>query len=563
MISAKWFTRRATLILGGGIIILRIARSFIGVDLTDEAQYLGQAYGLFLTGHPLRVDLLIQQLASLPVASMLPIFLRVTGNTDYLVLVGRLLHLLISGAMSIWLYTVLRGAFSKSGAIWGSLLFFVFIPFSIPQVSYNSLGAQLFALAVVKFAVASPTSRSLVITGILLGTSAIALPSVGLGVMLLLLSIPLEKGTPICQRLARVFSCAAGIFIGISVPVILLVYGGLDGKVAPLYDSLLLSKKISEVSLLQRFTTSFLELTPLWCSVAAAYLLCGILARKGPRATPIVAYGLITTLVIATILQSAPSPLWQLNAAVVTALSGITIFYSLISPTHVRFGAALAINVASAFGIASTSGNGVMNFGIGFLAAATLAVAAGLSSIRFTKVIGSINAALVLFSLFSLLRFTYRDSGLSGQLRMVSSGPYRGLMTTPERSNLIEDLTRAIRYQEPSEGPCSLLTIDSIAAPYLISRCVPTPPQLLLPCAHCYGPDRSYYIDYMSRYSIAPDIVIFTEIKQLNLYPVPWDTDPKTDELRAWVMSQQHYETCVSGKGWTLLATRCRPLPPK
>lgn len=126
--------------------ILTLLRCFYGVDPKDEAQYVGQAYMTLIGGAPFRTDLFIQQIASILLTPLLWIFISITGNSEGIVLVFRLLWWLAATTVAGVIFARLCKRVSALGAALTSSLIVCFIPFMIPSPSYNSLGVLLLTL---------------------------------------------------------------------------------------------------------------------------------------------------------------------------------------------------------------------------------------------------------------------------------------------------------------------------------------------------------------------------------------------------------------------------------
>jgi hypothetical protein len=128
------------------MIAAAYARIFFGVELTDEAQYMGQIYTVYLGGKLFFADLFFQQLGSVLFYPIFYPFFEPWGHDFPMFLLGRHLYFLMTIAGAYSFYSLLTRWLLRMNALLVSTLVIIFVPFSIPNVSYNTAGYLSFLM---------------------------------------------------------------------------------------------------------------------------------------------------------------------------------------------------------------------------------------------------------------------------------------------------------------------------------------------------------------------------------------------------------------------------------
>ena len=117
------------------------ARLFIGADFLDESYYLAVGYRSSLGDRPFIDELNLTQSFALITGPLIRVFRFATGGVEGLVLYTRCLFLLLNCIAATSVFVALRRRIDGPAALLIATTCIAFIPFNVPNLSYNSLGA--------------------------------------------------------------------------------------------------------------------------------------------------------------------------------------------------------------------------------------------------------------------------------------------------------------------------------------------------------------------------------------------------------------------------------------
>ncbi len=128
------------------VALATFVRLHYGVEVSDESYYVAMARRFAMGDRPLIDEFSPHQSAALVTAPLVWLRERVAPGAGGLMLYTRLLF--FAFGLLIWreLHRSLRGLFASPAALFAAGLFTAFVPFNIPNLSYNTLGCGCFTL---------------------------------------------------------------------------------------------------------------------------------------------------------------------------------------------------------------------------------------------------------------------------------------------------------------------------------------------------------------------------------------------------------------------------------
>lgn len=180
-----------------GMTALFLIRSVFGFDWSDETYYLALPYRFSLGDRPFIDSWDIHQTGALLLAPVLWLYRLITGGTTGVILFMRILYILADALTALLVYrAVLRLFRRRMPALLCAGLFFSFTPFGINNFSYNSMGYLFTAAAAMLLFVVYGDSFSVpgafglgALSGVLLGLACIAYPFFIVAVPVFLLAL--------------------------------------------------------------------------------------------------------------------------------------------------------------------------------------------------------------------------------------------------------------------------------------------------------------------------------------------------------------------------------------
>ncbi len=461
--------------LAGGISFVA-ARCFFGVDIYDEAFYVATPYRFILGGRPFIDDLSIsQQPTGILVWPFLKLLYALQGNLDGAVLFTRGLYFLFWGACAVAVFSAVKTLMDRWLAVFVALSFFLFIPFGLPNLSYNTLAIGCTTLVI--FLNLTQGRDFFLVSGLLAGVAAFAYPPM----LLFALSYGgiLYWGIPAKRRRVPAY------------------FGGLGAVLAALGLAYLGSRidlaKVSAFSLAGNSgtaarTAGFGELPvlilagrmPPWLWLFWLGAFAAMRRSKGLRVVLLAALPLIAFLVSRFLDWGVPFE-----------LAGFAFHLGMLAPFFLLLGADAFVKrllilvwlpsvvVALVFGW--FSGCGIFQIGWGFIAAQLLTL---VFTMKLLSELGGpaagplpiVPAALVLLISFHFGTQVYCEPPIGELRHRIRAGPYRGLLTNDAKARFIEELSADL--QRSSISNRTLLTSNLLPGAYLLSTLRPSGPSL-------------------------------------------------------------------------------------
>jgi hypothetical protein len=443
-------------------------RVTLGVDLGDESYYAAFVDGWLKTGLADNTFLMIHQTADLVVYPFAVLYHQIRGDSEGLVLFLRLIYLGIATASSTCLYQAVAPYRGRAVATLAAILALLFIPFSLPAPSYNTIGMyaligalSLFAsgfneaLATKASSKPASLSRSLWLSGAWWAVGCVAYPPMLAPLVALCMLSLLFFRTGFERRLVLRYAIACCVLLSIAF-VMLCAALGLD-----------------HLSRMLRFTNAFNNVSG------------GVGGKLKTAADAFAAHPRFALICAAAVFVAAmrclPAPGWQTFSNVVTGLlvvgvatSPAATFYSrthdlvlvlavsgvlvscrqlILGGTDLRTRVFALISTASFIGgltTAATAFNGLFNFPVGGFLAACLALVLQKLSTRSARAVRLIALGVACCAMAATAFGTYygQIGAFSyGSSVRVRHGAFAGLRTDAEQASFIAQLTEAIEQQ--------------------------------------------------------------------------------------------------------------------
>lgn len=439
-------------------------RLFFGIDFTDEAQYLAQAYGPLIGGKILITDRLFQQYGSLWATPFFWLFIKVSGSTDGIVIFFRALYFGFCITIAYALYKSFRPKLDNAHAIALSTLPILYIPFSTSGFSYNNMAIQLSILSFALLRILLEKRRYYIapLLGLTTAMGIFSYPTAAIvyfGLFLFEFMNDRNRKSLITSFVFSIF------FMGVfSIPMY-------EAGFEQIMTNLRTSNSLMPSGILGKLKQSLnymdILLPNLVCGISIA--VCAVWATMKRSsleflALPILAIYYVS---IANELQlDINSGFLIYGVMSVTAFLAINKFTKkekiILSPEGYA-----GISLGLIMGL--TSSNGMLNAALGFSVATVYFLEAyRIRTQRFPWL-----AWLTIVAVYSYApwAFFYREGNVSSLTTNVTSGPYTGIYTTNLKSNYLHQIQEDLKSVPRSAK--TILIFDSFPAGYLLSELEP------------------------------------------------------------------------------------------
>lgn len=479
-------TRFAMVVVAAAALtcVLALAhRMRLAVDTSDEGFTLAMPYRYVLGDRPFVDEISFQQTPSLLLYPFIWLYVKLTGGSTGIVLYGRWLQLVVfKGAAALAVHRATRTWLRhRSSPIAVALAVVAFVPFSIPNAGYNIIGLSMLTAGAFLTAasVDEPVHRVrlwlLFLAGLAYGFMTVAYPplgpAAGVATVLVFLLGPTHR------------FAATGTMAGGGVTAVLLVLPALRfGGIAGLQRSLHWNLGASQLAQVSAKVKVHQILESLWAASPSfiGYALAAVVVARVLRWRPLVAV-VITGLTIAFGLcfrDESGTYGGAINTVAYAALFAPALLLLARPDTVLLRGAALVLVPSFVGGILSSyfSGNGVVSAYVGLFAAFVLFVALAVRALeeaRADAVYCTLPAlGLVLVLVTRYYDYVYRDAPVAQLTEVVRSGPWRGIKTTRDRVEMLDELTGIVERVDQPGG--RILFLYESPGLYLASRMPPS-----------------------------------------------------------------------------------------
>lgn len=504
---------------GFPILLLSLAslyalyRCTFGVDLTDEAQYVGEAYSSLIGGAPFQTDLFIQQMVSVLLIPFTWAYTQLVGNSNGIVLFFRLLWWTFATLAAITLFFRIKKSLVPIHAALIAATLVVFVPFNIPSPSYNSFGILFLVLGLCTKSALSLSQLSF------LTLATIAYPPFLIALVGLLLKGLID---PVSRKEALKKTGILAI-VGIALAIIGVLAFGLQH----LRDALHFSSSFGtfgtqEKLFLWKTQANYVLLSP---EQTIPFLWLGLIFFVFSFVRKFRAFYVLPLFIFLLLLPVAylPHHYW----IILIAFIGLPISLSergWLTKTSVLL--AMICGLLSGW----ASSNGLPNAAIGIFPAFLASLMAWSEQAKGRREQWLMSTALGILLVGFVLKsheYVYRDEPIPALNTRVEWGPYQGLRTTPERAYFLDEIQRDIVKLD--DGKSSILFFYSFPAGYLMSTMKPQTRMLFLHDREYSETIKKYLLpsgdderpDYVVRPKLLPGLSLSEGDSSLNTFFSP------------------------------------------
>lgn len=170
----KWQDYIFIALIAGGIIFA-FWKCVFGFGGNDEAFYLTVPQRFNMGDALIKDEWHLSQLSGFLLMPFVWIFTTITGSTEGIILAARVLYIIFHATVSIVIYTRIR----KYGyvSVFASVLYFIYTPYDIMAMSYNTMGLDFVTLAGVIMGTASYKKKlPLIVSGVAFAAAVLCCP---------------------------------------------------------------------------------------------------------------------------------------------------------------------------------------------------------------------------------------------------------------------------------------------------------------------------------------------------------------------------------------------------
>lgn len=170
----KWQDYIFIALIAGGIIFA-FWKCVFGFGGNDEAFYLTVPQRLNMGDALIKDEWHLSQLSGFLLMPFVWLFTTITGSTEGIILAARLLYIIFHATVSIVIYSRIR----KYGyvSVFASVLYFIYTPYDIMAMSYNTMGLDFVTLAGVIMGTASYKKKlPLIVSGVAFAAAVLCCP---------------------------------------------------------------------------------------------------------------------------------------------------------------------------------------------------------------------------------------------------------------------------------------------------------------------------------------------------------------------------------------------------
>jgi hypothetical protein len=431
-------------------------RLFFGIDFTDESYWVVMALRFAQGAQPFVDELFINQTASLLISPFIWIYLKLFGSTEGIILFSRFLYLALSIAVALVVIPALSKRLPKEAASLIAAAVVAIVPLQIPNLGYNSLGSLLFTAGLFfhlnRYWGGSPFcsfGAGLCHFLCVFAYPSLLIPVAGVVLFLRLYSAHFFAGilTAALFTLPAIFSAGSSLGNSLQYSIHSFDHGGGARKI---------------FVVLEHFFVSNVRLR-----MFVPVLFLFIVYKKGSNLFRSLAFLLFPPLFFFCFFDLFYVQMWIVfYAGALAAVLYPFVRQHLWARDLFRLVALPSFLAALVIGWTSSSApiNGVLGLLPAFLVSTSFLWALAPPQIRLQS--QAIWVAVLVTALFHGKAF-YRDGDLFQLTSRVSQGPFRFLMTTPQKLRYLEEVTADIRKYENSEGR---VVFYEFPAGYLISK---------------------------------------------------------------------------------------------
>jgi len=483
--------RTPSVLLGGLVFVLALVlwgwRIQRGVDLSDESIYLAIPMRFVLGDQPFLDDRSSFQGTGIMTMPLVALYHFVVRSNEGVVLFMRIMFFTFLAAIAVAIIRAVRGWISLGSAIACGTIALFFVPYYIPQFSYNTVGGALTLLAafeslrVSRSTTAREATRHTILCGLAAAGAGLAYPPLGA-------LFPVHLATLLWFGRAHLGATRVGLrYVGGAAilglyTAVFVVRAGL-GALKLTYEF----QHASGPSMTNDGAAVLAGINGLkadWFTALAIALALTVLAT---RLRP-----LVFVLAVAVPFLATPSRTDVTHSIVFWSCCALfaPLFAFLVSDRKTAFRVMMTVWVPGMLtGLVASfsSGNGAWAFGLGgftcLMAGCVLACRACEEALGAFRPLASGASMIAPLALLYVLvgrvfapASVYRDHAPLTLDALVRTGPFRGLRTTPARRDFVEIMHRDV--VDLSRGKRFVLFMPDMNAAYLSANARPAIPEM-------------------------------------------------------------------------------------
>lgn len=453
------FARAVAVALSLYVLVSVVRRMRYGIDFTDEAFYIAMPLRFALGDKPFVDELNLTQTAALILYPFVKAYVSLVGSTKGIFFFVRVLYvvlLAVVGRSLLELGAAVR--LPLPAAIVVSATALCYVPYGLPGLGYNVLGAAFLALGCLTAARASLLRSSstpklgrdpMFWAGASCAAAACAYPSLVLAAIVAGIAVFATTTRERLRTLARYVS--GGLAFAALVAPVFLLAGPTRVREAVYYTSQAFP---TEPGHLWKIIAEFEAQHPQLWKVAALVAFAIAIARRWPT------LGLACVPFLPAMLRGSAIAPYMANMAYVSVLAvlGPLFGFALRDARTARALMLVAWLPCAVGGLATawSSTNGVVASAIGAYGAALASAlmmaiwivdTAQRCRLTFLRPVAAFLPAVLTLELRDLVveeRAIYRDAARPYLTARVTSGPYKGLFTTPSKKAYLDAMARDI-----------------------------------------------------------------------------------------------------------------------
>lgn len=166
--------------LMAGSLIFAFWKCYYGFGGNDEAFYLTVPHRFLMGDAPIADEWHLSQLSGFLLMPFVWLYTAITGSTEGIILAARIVYIIFHASVSIVIYARLR----KYGyvSVFATVLYFIYTPYNIMAMSYNTMGLDLVTLTGVLMGTTSYKKKlPLIISGIAFAGAVLCCPYLAVG----------------------------------------------------------------------------------------------------------------------------------------------------------------------------------------------------------------------------------------------------------------------------------------------------------------------------------------------------------------------------------------------
>lgn len=471
--QVDWTNSKLELLVAGFVFLVAqlftFHRLFLGVNFFDEPFYLALPFRFLFHQKLFIEDLVLAQTFSLLIYPFIKLHHFLFQSTELIILGMRFWFWILYGLLSFFLLWMLKRMFSPIVLLPVVACSGLFLPGNLPTLSYNTMGTMLLTLGLFALFYGWHFNKKIFfgISGACLSASVLSYPT------FFIVWIAVAVGLSIKKRIRQ----EIGAFLASSIGVI--AYPGILFllRIKHLENSFALAKEYGySANKLFEIFRMIHQLLPKQVIFALVIYLGWVSIFRHRNRKLLWALSLLPFVAwLLAMFSTRGWPLFPVYLSLLGLIPLLKIKKNLLIKrlTWIVFFPSLVAGFVAAF----TSALGVNNAQVGLLPAvlvSLLALSECVNNINFDRRIFKVMVLGFPVILALLTPQILWDEDPMGELtERVLEGPYKGLLTTPEKLKYLNEVSKEIKMTIKSNGP--LMIFPNFTAGYLIAGIEPAP----------------------------------------------------------------------------------------